>query len=895
MGALYGRRFTALAVVAMLLTGSAVAAAPPAAREGPPSETREFVLSPEGNHLWVYDPVSGERQLLVQAVNGGDPGVAPPQGSEPRDINGQICVSPDGRHFVAGEDTVFSANGGASSHDARIAGWAWYEISGAELGDITAQQVGKLSPEFGDGPGYVGDPDNYGCGFLDDDRVLTTGIGDPFPHEQANGQLFLWFGPFDAGYSEATLENGAGYLLGEVPHCQLDDTLATAGGIAVDEGGDVYVAANRPDGSLSPGGVWRFSGTFPTSHAECTEEFIGANITKELVIPIVPVGVNPLTPTPSAVAISPQDTLYVSSVFTGKVSEYTKDGQFLRDVYPLAPVAASTGAVTGDTPFGIAFDGAGDLWIADLGIVGVGPQAGAGSLIRVRMDDGDPRPFGETIQDGLTFPDGLGIYSPGRHGHRPPQVSSSEWGCGHWGMYGRTVTRQFSSDCPSPISADTVATLRPTWTFRVPFDVDDQSTFTATPAIVDDVVYAGAWNGVMYALDAADGTIVWETSTQDAPGALYGPIVSSPAVADVVMSGGGPAAETRRLVIFGAGPVLYALDAADGGKVWTLDISAGLEGTRAQIESSPVVYDGVVYVGRDVHNRPGDVVAGVRGGMMAVDAATGQLEWFYNSEERLGLPPSGCGGVWGSPALDVDAGLLYFGTANCPQVANPDLPMEEITALRMATGEWVWTFWPHEPPDLDEDFGATPNLYVDADGRQVLGAGNKDGFYYALDPATGELLWSTKVAEPAPNIGGFIGSPAVWQGNIFGGTAIGTAPFFHSIAGATGAVRWQSPAHGPTYGATVVVNGVVFSGGLDFMFKAFDADTGLPLWAVPMPGAVSSSAAVVGDLVVVGSGTSTSDACFKDNITDEACEFVFDTALGQQGGLHAFTLGPPVP
>jgi hypothetical protein len=43
-------------------------------------------------------------------------------------------------------------------------------------------------------------------------------------------------------------------------------------------------------------------------------------------------------------------------------------------------------------------------------------------------------------------------------------------------------------------------------------------------------------------------------------------------------------------------------------------------------------------------------------------------------------------------------------------------------------------------------------------------------------------------------------------------------------------------------------------------------------------------------MVFIGSGTSTSDACGKDNVYDEVCFFAFDTALATLGGVHAYRL-----
>jgi hypothetical protein len=367
----------------------------------------QFVLSPEGNNLWAYDATTGAAQVVNVAQNGTAPaGMPAPLNPAKRDINGQICVSPDGSHIITGEDTVI----GGSSHDPRIAGWGYFAIQGAQIGQLRIDQQGKLAPESAGGPGYTGDPDNFGCGFLDDNRLVTSAIGNTLPGEDANGQLFLWFGPFDQGFRTETV-GSTGFFVGEVPHCQIDDTLATAGGIAVDSNGDVYVATNRPDDDFNAGSVWRYRGEWPSSPAECNQAYLTTHITREQIIPIVAAPLDPRAVTPSAVAISPQDTLYVSSVFTGTVSEFSKDGLWMRDIFPVSPVAPPTGP-TGDTPFGLAFTADGSLWIADLGIVLNAPVSGQGSVIKVSFLNGIPLPLGERINEGITFPDGLGVYTP---------------------------------------------------------------------------------------------------------------------------------------------------------------------------------------------------------------------------------------------------------------------------------------------------------------------------------------------------------------------------------------------------------------------------------------------------------------------------------------------------
>ncbi len=393
----------------------------------------------------------------------------------------------------------------------------------------------------------------------------------------------------------------------------------------------------------------------------------------------------------------------------------------------------------------------------------------------------------------------------------------------------------------------------------------------------------------MYALDTATGAERWRFVTRPAPGADFGPVVSSAAVTEV----------GRRLVIFGAGPRVYALDATTGDRLWVRYLGATRKGKPrlandpVQVESSPIVWQGTVYVGFDTHNKPAKQAGGKRGGVAALDAATGEVRWVFHPD--LG---DGCGGVWSSPTIDRKRELLFIATANCE--ADPNrwtAYVEAVTALSLKTGKPRWSFQPHMPNRRDWDFGATPNLFVDAAGREVLGIGNKDGTYYALHPGTGKPLWNVKVAEPGDvqddfSIGGFIGSAAVYEGRVYGSTALGGPPYYHAIEAETGALLWRG-AQAPSYSASAVVNRVVFSAALDSVLRAYDGETGRVLWAAPLAGPSSSGPAITNDSVYVGAGTSSSDACQKDAPGSEACLAAFDEVLGQTGGVHGFRLAAP--
>jgi len=415
-----------------------------------------------------------------------------------------------------------------------------------------------------------------------------------------------------------------------------------------------------------------------------------------------------------------------------------------------------------------------------------------------------------------------------------------------WPMWGQSVERSFAYPCPTELSPRTAKDLQQIWFFNA------KDTVTATPAVVEGVVYVGDWSGNFYAIDIKTGKPRW-TYKAKIHGQVYaGQIVSSAAVADV---------KGERTVYFGGGKTLYALRAEDGKLRWKHEVGRpGDDDDPSEIESSPVVADGMVIFGTDVHNSGKGEPAGV----IALDAATGKERWttITAPTEGEGATGPGCGDVWGSPTVDPAARLVFVGTGNC--TSSPDgygRFAEAIVALDLTTGEVRWTYQPHAPNRDDLDFAGAPNLFS-AGGRPLVGLGNKDAVYYALDRATGELVWRTQVTEPGisrPNAnystGGFIGATAIADGVVVGGTAVGGTPSLHALDAATGAMKWQQPEPSDTYASAAVANGIVFLGSTtDFTFRALDLQTGEVLWSKALKGGVAGGAAIVGDDVMAVAG-----------------------------------------
>ena len=887
----------ALAVTAIVLV---VADAPTAAtsaghRPGGHQDERppaSVLFSGEGNNLNAYGTEAPFAKQNVIRNAADDP--------DGLDINAQICFFPDGsRRFVAGEDT---------GQPDPPAGWGIFKLRGHRVGELSATRVGKLTPTYqSDGP------ENYGCGFLDDGRIVTSDVGNQVEGE-GNGQLIVWFPPFNRF---------------TVRYCKIDVGIATAGQIHVDAQDRVYVMSGRG----ATAGVLRYSGPFPTSDdasggcgrrdatgapladAVQREQFIGSELLGFGAVGLV---------------ASPAGGFYVSSVAAGAILEFDAGGRFLRRVLD-PPAGEGLGSFTFGTPFGLAVDAAGTLYYADLDLVvgpdGIGPGPD-GKVWRIRFVDGAPQ-TPELIDRGLAFPDGLAVLEhPGLRPPRPAGVESRTYAYG--------PERTFFNDAERFLTPETAAGLRERWRFRTGAIV------TGSPAVAEvpvpgegriRVVYFVSWDGFVYAVRLDDGSELWRFAWDPQPGSGY-PGAASAHVEEV----GG-----RQRVLVAAGESFYSLDAATGKRRWrfvagtgctdeagTPPGDCGFDGERNEILSSAIVADGTAYFGMDVNEGPTG-----KGGFYAVDIRKGTLEWYfdvttgatctpersdrvrrfdgYHSAGQLGLPadffatrqgcgfdrsPNGCGDVWSSAALDRGRRALYFGTSNCetstepgsPRPRPPMPPYDEALVSLDLDGRPLWRWRPREVDNEDLAFGAVPNLFsIDVDGepRDVVGIGGKDGTYYVVDrdgvnarsgvrwddPDPSSLPYWRRNVVPGGAIGGVIATAAVDESSrrVFFSTGPGLdvfapqQPTVHALDLDSGAVVWQNTAPpGQTtdasYAPTSAVPGLVIVGSaLSPSLRIYDAADGALLWdeVIGDPttlGGVGSGAVVVDGTLLVGSG-----------------------------------------
>lgn len=326
----------------------------------------------------------------------------------------------------------------------------------------------------------------------------------------------------------------------------------------------------------------------------------------------------------------------------------------------------------------------------------------------------------------------------------------------NWLTHGRTYGEQRYSPLDQ-VNDQNVAGLGLAWSFATATTRGLQ----ASPIVVDGTLYTtGTWS-VVWALDAKTGRELWKYDPE-VPRA-WGRYLCC----DAVNRG---AAVWKGAVYVGTiDGRLVSLDAKTGAKRWevnTIDRSKPYS-----ITGAPRVVKGKVLIGN------GGSELGVRGYLSAYDAGTGKLAWrFYtvpgNPKDGFEHPEleqaaktwhgewwigGGGGTVWDSMAYDPELDTLYVGTGNgapwSRDIRSPgggdNLFLSSILALDPDTGRMKWYY--QTTPGENWDYTATQHmiladLVIGGKPRKVLMQAPKNGFFYVLDRATGELLSADKFA-----------------------------------------------------------------------------------------------------------------------------------------------------
>jgi PQQ-dependent dehydrogenase (methanol/ethanol family) len=388
-----------------------------------------------------------------------------------------------------------------------------------------------------------------------------------------------------------------------------------------------------------------------------------------------------------------------------------------------------------------------------------------------------------------------------------------------WLSYGKGYSEQRFSPLDQ-VNAANVGQLGLAWYAQ--FDTDRGQ--EATPLMVDGVLYTTtAWSKA-YAFDARTGKQLWafDPKVEGAKGFN--------ACCDVVNRG--VAVWKGRVYLGTIDGRLIALDAKTGQPVWSKQTTDPAK--PYTITGAPRVVKDKVLIGN------GGAEYGVRGYISAYDTDDGELVWrFYTTPNPTGAKDGaasdkvmaeraaatwsdgewkktgGGGTAWDSIAYDPELDLVYIGIGNGTPWNHQrrsggkgdNLFLSSILALKPDTGAYAWHY--QTTPGESWDYTATQHimlaeLNVGGQPRKVLMQAPKNGFFYVIDRATGQLLsaknytnisWATgvdlKTGRPieAPN------------------ARYGAGPAL-AIPGPLGAHNWQPMAFSPKTGLVYIPTNV---------------------------------------------------------------------------------------
>ncbi len=321
---------------------------------------------------------------------------------------------------------------------------------------------------------------------------------------------------------------------------------------------------------------------------------------------------------------------------------------------------------------------------------------------------------------------------------------------GDWLSYGRN----YFEDRFSPLQQITIANidrLGLAWSLNLGI----KGALEATPLVVDGIMYVtGSWSEV-FAIDARKGELLWKFDPK------VPRIIGFKACCGSVNRG---VALYRGMVYVGAlDGRLIAIDAASGKLKWetiTVDTTANYT-----ITGAPRVVAGNVIIGNGgaeygvrgyvsgydamtgeqkwrTYTVPGDPDLPFESKAMEEAAATWTGEWW-----KYG----GGGTVWDAMAYDPDLDLLYVGVGNgspWPRVyrspeGGDNLYLSSILALDPQNGEIVWYY--QTTPGDNWDYTATQHmiladLNIEGQKKKVIMQAPKNGFFYVLDRTNGDFI-----------------------------------------------------------------------------------------------------------------------------------------------------------
>lgn len=290
---------------------------------------------------------------------------------------------------------------------------------------------------------------------------------------------------------------------------------------------------------------------------------------------------------------------------------------------------------------------------------------------------------------------------------------------------------------------------------------------------------------------------------------------------------------TDGIVLVSLGKTVKALDAETGSVQWTYPDK---DDRDAAFYAIPVMVDGTIYVGD------------YKGRLHAINSESGSARWVYEPDRGTVIGPLSTKAVDRViSGVAVEDGKIFFG-----------LGSSNVVAISESTGEEIWTF------ETDHGVWATPfYLKANDDTPAALYVVSLDQHLYALNPDTGDKLWSKDLGGAAP--GGMTYDEG--RNRLYIGTFLSE---LLAVDLATHEIVSRFETENWLWGHPALEEDILYFGDLSGnLYAVRITDEGFErLWQVEVAdGAIRSTPLILEDQVVVGSKDKKVYAVNKDNGT----------------------------
>jgi quinoprotein glucose dehydrogenase len=303
------------------------------------------------------------------------------------------------------------------------------------------------------------------------------------------------------------------------------------------------------------------------------------------------------------------------------------------------------------------------------------------------------------------------------------------------------------------LTPETVSRLKVAWTYDTHATPPNEraakiAAFEDTPLLAGNLLYVITPFNQVIALDPATGAEQWRYDPH-LPSRDY----SEASARGVVVSNGA--------VYFGTlDGRLIALDAAKGTLLWQTTLLPGSTDGNYQVTSPPVVVGRTVIVGSSIGDNGRAVME--RGVVRAFDAKTGKLRWTWDPTPP---GKTGAANAWAPMSADAKNDLVLIPTGSAsPDFYGGLRPGDNrfancVVALRASTGKLVWSFQVAHHDLWDYDVASRPEL-IEVHGKAAVAVVTKIGHYFVLDRLTGKpLLPVEEKSVPRSDVEGESASP----------------------------------------------------------------------------------------------------------------------------------------